>query len=215
MVERRDDEATHTTGGYRFDRLPSGRSRFVSAHFSDLDDAMAAARSLEERGYERERVAVFMSADRRRHYLETRPEFADFDGDEVVVEEIGVEKGNRTLEGAGAGGAIGGSLGAVGAAVLAAGTSVVVPPLGIVVAGPLAAALAGAGAGGAAGGLVGALAGSGMSEYRARRFKKLVEEGHLIVGVEASTEAERTDLEEQLQEHGGTIVEEQREESRA
>lgn len=211
MDQRRENHDLDTRGDYRFDRLPSGRSRFVSAHFSDLDDAVAAARALEKRGYDRERIVVFMSAEQRRHYLTTRPEFDDIESDEVVVEEVGVEKGDRTLEGAGAGGAIGGSLGAIGAAILAVGTTVVVPPLGIVVAGPVAAALAGAGAGGAAGGLVGALAGAGMSEYRARRFKKLVEEGHLIVGAEASTDAERTDLEEQLREHGGTIVEEKEE----
>ena len=42
------------------------------------------------------------------------------------------------------------------AAVAAAGTSLAIPGLGVVIAGPLAAALAGAGAGAATGGLLGA-----------------------------------------------------------
>lgn len=208
MAARRDKTAEPAVG-YNFDRLPSGRSRFVSAYFTKLDDAVAAARDLEDRGYDRDRIGVFMSTERRRHYLETRPEFDEDGRARVVAEDVELEKSSRTLEGAGAGGAIGGSLGAVGAALAAAGTSLVIPPLGIAVAGPLAAALAGGGAGAAAGGLVGALAGAGMSEYRATRFKELIADGKLIVGAEASTEAERTDLEEQLREHGGTVVEEE------
>ncbi len=63
------------------------------------------------------------------------------------------ELGNKAAEGAGVGGAIGGTVGAIAAAIAAIGTSLVLPGLGLVIAGPIAAALAGAGAGaGAAGG---------------------------------------------------------------
>lgn len=191
---------------YRLERFESGRSRFVSAHFSDFDDAIEAARSLEERGYDREQISVFMSTDMRRHYIETRPEFAAGEEGDAVVESVELTEETKTMEGAGIGGTIGGSVGAVTAAVAAVGTTAVVPPLGIAVAGPLAAGLAGTGAGAAAGGLAGALVGAGMSEYRARRFQELLEDGRLIVGVEASTEAERTDVAEQLRRHGGALV---------
>lgn len=201
--------STHAdpVAGYEFDRFASGRPRFVSAHFTDFDDAVKAARALEDRGYERDRITVFMSTETRRRYVETRPEFTEKDGN-VVVESVEVEKKRKTMEGAGTGGAIGGGLGAVGAAIAAAGSTLVIPPLGIAVAGPVAAALAGTGAGAAAGGVVGALVGAGMSEYRANRFKELLKEGHLIVGAEASTEAERTDLEEQLERFGGALIRE-------
>ena len=58
-----------------------------------------------------------------------------------------------------------------GAAIAAIGTSLVIPGLGLVVAGPLAAALAGAGAGGTAGGLIGALVGHGMPEDRTKKYE--------------------------------------------
>lgn len=199
-VEREPEE-------YRFERLPSGRSRFVAAHFSKLEKAVAAARAIEERGYPRDRISVFMSSETQRHYLETRPEFADVDDRSVVVDQTELEKERKTLEGAGAGGAIGAGLGAIGGAIAAAGT-IVIPGLGLAVAGPVAAALAGAGAGAATGGLIGALVGAGMSEYQAKRFKELLKDGRLIVGAEASTEAERSDLEEQLTNHDGTLVRE-------
>jgi hypothetical protein len=188
--------------------FPSGRPRFVSAVFPDLEKAVKATRSLEARGYLRDQVSVFMSTETRREYLDTHPELRDAESNAVVVDRVELEKERRTLEGAGAGGAIGGALGAVGAAVAAIGTTLAIPPLGIVVAGPLAAALAGAGAGAATGGLVGALVGTGMSEYRARRFEELLEEGEIIVGVMARTEAERTDIEEKLSSLGGTPIRE-------
>jgi hypothetical protein len=116
------------------------------------------------------------------------------------------EKHRKTLEGAGAGGTIGGTLGAVGGAIAAVGTTFVVPPLGLAVAGPLAAMLVGAGAGAATGGLVGAFVGAGMTEYRAHQFKELIKAGRIIVGVTAETDAERTRIVELLRSQGGDLV---------
>ena len=67
------------------------------------------------------------------------------------------ELGNKA--GAGIGGAIGSTVGAIIAAVAAVGTSLALPGLGLVIAGPLAAAIAGAGAGAAGDGLIGARVG--------------------------------------------------------
>lgn len=209
MDEPRGDTGIDRRVGYRVESFPSGRSRLVAAHFNDLDDAVEATRFLEERGYARDSIAVFMSTERHRQLVRTRPEFESDGEGAAVVENVELKKESKTMEGAGTGGAIGGGLGAVGAAVAAVGTTLVVPPLGITVAGPLAAGLAGGGAGAAAGGLVGALAGAGMSEYRAKRFHDLLNAGHLIVGVEAETEAERSDLEERLEDLGGTVVREE------
>jgi hypothetical protein len=189
----------------RFDTFPDGRSRFVFASFKDLEDAMDAVRDLESRGYDREQLSVFMSTETRGRYLESHPEIVDQDG-HVLVHEVELERERKTLEGAGAGGAIGGVIGAAAAAIAAIGTAIIIPPLGIAVAGPVAAALAGAGAGAAAGGLVGALVGSGMSQYRARQFERLVKDGRTIVGGRARTEAERTDLEDKLRRAGGNLV---------
>lgn len=78
------------------------------------------------------------------------------------------ELGNKAAEGAG----IGGTVGAIAAAVAAIGTTLLLPGLGLVIAGPLAAAVAGAGAGAAAGGLVGALVGCNMPDTRIKEYEK-------------------------------------------
>lgn len=195
--------------GFRFGTLEEGGPRFVAASFKDVDDAVDAARMLEKRGYDAEQISVFMSAQTRHGYLERNPEIGKDGKNAVIVDHVELEKESKALEGAGAGGFIGGALGAVGAALTAIGTSLIIPGLGIVVAGPVVAAFAGAGAGAAAGGLVGALVGSGMSEYRARRFEELVREGHVIVGATARTEAERNDLIDKLKDAGGKPVQDQ------
>jgi hypothetical protein len=56
--------------------------------------------------------------------------------------------GWKAAEGLGVGGAVGRGVGAALAAIFAVGSTIVVPGLGLVVAGPIAAALAGAAAGG-------------------------------------------------------------------
>ena len=93
------------------------------------------------------------------------------------------ELGNKAAEGAGVGGAIGGTLGAIAAAVAAVGTTILIPGLGLVVAGPLAAAIAGAGAGAATGGLIGALVGWNMPEERVKRYEEGLKNGGILMGV--------------------------------
>ena len=188
---------------FGFGSFPSGDPSFVAAAFSDVDSAIDAAHTLEERGYDRDQISVFMSAETRHGFLEAA---ARVRGEAVVVDHVELEKENKALEGAGAGGAIGGALGAVGAAIAAAGSSLLIPALGLAIAGPVVAAFAGAGAGAAAGGVVGALVGAGMSEYRARRFEEAVKKGHVIVGATARTVAERTDLADRLHSAGGKVI---------
>jgi uncharacterized membrane protein len=67
------------------------------------------------------------------------------------------------------------------------GTNVVLPGVGLVVWGPIAAALAGAGAGGLTGGLVGALIGWGIPEDRAKMYESGIREGGTVVGVRPRT----------------------------
>lgn len=190
----------------RFERFPSGLSRFVSASFKNLDHALDASKDLEEHGFPRDRISLFMSTETREQYIETHPRYGEVEDKAITVEEVDLEKRKRVPEGTGVGGVIGGAVGAAGAAIAAVGTTILVPPLGIAIAGPLAAALAGLGAGATAGGLVGALVGAGMSEYRAAEFAKLVKEGRIVLGVLADTEPERQSIIELLQKHGGNTV---------
>jgi hypothetical protein len=93
------------------------------------------------------------------------------------------ELGTKALEGTGVGSMIGASLGAIIGGIAAIGTNVVLPGLGLVVAGPIAAALAGAGAGGLTGGLAGALIGWGIPEERAKLYEEGIRGGGTVLGV--------------------------------
>jgi hypothetical protein len=106
----------------------------------------------------------------------TRPGGNYFPDEEVKV-------GTKAAEGAGKGSAIGGTVGAIAGAIAAVGTSLIIPGLGIVIAGPIAAGLAGAGAGGITGGLLGALIGSGIPEARAKLYESGIKQGRIVMGV--------------------------------
>jgi hypothetical protein len=136
--------------------------------FSDKDSSEKAYKSLRERGYNDDEINVIMSDETRTNYY----------GDDADS-----DLGNKAAEGTGVGSAIGGTLGAIIGGVAAIGTNLVLPGLGLVVWGPIAAALAGAGAGGLTGGLVGALIGWGIPEDRAKLYESGIKEGGTVVGV--------------------------------
>jgi len=137
--------------------------------FPDRDSAERGYNVLTERGYSTTDVNLAMSDDtRKKHFAAAGTE---------------TELGNKAAEGAGVGGAIGGTIGAIAAAVAAVGTSLVIPGLGLVVAGPLAAAIAGAGAGAATGGIVGALIGWSIPEERVKKYEEGIKKGGILMGV--------------------------------
>ncbi len=144
-------------------------NRVLTGMFKDRESAEKAYSSAIDRGYSKDDVNVMMSDKTRDSW---------FSGDNADS-----ELGSKALEGAGTGSAIGGTLGAIIAGIAAIGTSVLLPGLGLVVAGPLLAALAGAGAGGLTGGLVGALIGSGIPEEHAKAYEEGINNGGMVVGV--------------------------------
>jgi hypothetical protein len=141
----------------------------VTGLFKDRDSAERAYRSVSERGYDTSDINLAMSDETRKRY------FAD--------SSATTELGNKAAEGAGVGGAIGGTVGAIAAAIAAVGTSLAIPGLGLVIAGPAAAALAGAGAGAAAGGIIGALVGWGIPEERVKHYESGIKDGGILMGV--------------------------------
>jgi hypothetical protein len=116
------------------------------------------------------------------------------------------ELGSKALEGGAVGAAVGGTAGAVLGALAAAGTNLVLPGLGLVIAGPLAAGLAGLGAGGAAGGLVGALVGSGIPEERAKVYEADVKGGGIVMGVRPRSDEDAAYLEREWRNYRGDNV---------
>ncbi|MBC7941726.1 MAG: hypothetical protein H7Z19_18560, partial [Chitinophagaceae bacterium] len=89
------------------------------------------------------------------------------------------------------------------AAVAAVGTSIALPGLGLVIAGPIAAALAGAGAGGAAGTLVGALIGWSIPEERVKEYESGIREGGILMGVRPRNAEDADHLERGWREANG------------
>jgi hypothetical protein len=152
-------------------------THWVTGIFFDLSKSESAVAALEARGVTRTAISVLMTdATRKQHF---RDASADTSAD-----------AERAAEGAGVGGAVGGVLGATLGAIAAIGTAVAFPGLGLVVAGPILAALAGGGAGAATGGFMGALLGLGLSEDRAAFYEKGIQEGGILVGVSARDEVE-------------------------
>ena len=148
-------------------------SRMMTGLFKDRESAEGAYRSLSSRGYGKDDVNLLMSDDTRKKY------FSDTDGD--------TELGTKAWEDAGKGAAIGGGVGATLAAIAAIGTTLALPGLGLLIAGPLAAALAGGGAGALTGGLIGALVGHGIPEEHAKVYEKGIKDGGIVMGVNPRT----------------------------
>ena len=166
--------------------------RMLTGLFRDRESAESAYNSLSERGYSKDDVNLLMSDETRNSW------FGEGSGDS--------ELGNKALEGAGAGSAIGGTVGAALAAIAAIGTNVVLPGLGLVVAGPLAAALVGAGAGGLTGGLIGALVGSGIPEDRAREYEEGIRKGGVVMGVTPRSDEDRSHFENSWRNNRGESI---------
>ncbi|MDO8365412.1 MAG: hypothetical protein Q7T20_01360 [Saprospiraceae bacterium] len=141
----------------------------LTGMFRDREGTENAYNTLHERGYTKDDINLVMSDETRKRH---------FSGD--VAE---TELGNKVAEGAGKGSAIGGTVGAIAGIIAAVGTSIVIPGLGLIVAGPIAAGLAGAGAGGITGGIIGALVGSGLPEDRAKVYESGVKSGNIVMGV--------------------------------
>lgn len=165
-------------------------SRMVTGLFRDRDSAERAYNSLADRGYSKDDVTLMMSDDTRKAH------FADTD----------TELGSKAAEGAGIGAGIGGTIGAVLAGIAAVGTTLVLPGIGLVVAGPIAAALAGAGAGGVAGGLVGALIGAGIPEERVVHYEEGIKNGGILMGVTPRSDDDAAYVERSWTESSGEHI---------
>jgi hypothetical protein len=162
-------------------------AKLVTGLFKTRAAAEAAVDAIIKRGYTRDDISVLMS-------------------DATKSKEFAIESGTRAAQGAVVGGTVGGVTVAALAAITAVGTSLVLPGIGLVIAGPIAAALAGLGAGGATGGLIGALVGAGIPEHRAKVYDAGLRSGGILIGVEAKTDEDANKLEQLLADLGAEHV---------
>jgi len=147
----------------------------ITGLFKDQDSAEEAYKKATAMGYGHNDINVVMSEETRVKYY----------GQDATLE---TEVGNKAAEGAAIGGAVGSVVGATLAAIAAVGTTLLLPGLGLVIAGPLAAGIAGAGAGGVTAGLVGALIGWGIPEDRLKEYEQDISNGGILIGVNARSE---------------------------
>ncbi len=140
----------------------------LTAIFRDRASTEQAFDWLQDKGYGQSEISVLMSDQTRAGYHDHGTEGQ-------------IKRGTHAMEGVAAGGALGTAVGAtVGAMLLGA---MAFPALGLVVAGPIIAALAGGGAGAVAGGAIGGLVGLGIPESNAKAYEEALKNGGVVFGV--------------------------------
>jgi len=165
----------------------------VTGLFGDGESAERAYQACDEHGYDIGAVNVVMSEDTRRRF------FSD-------DSEITTQLARRKAEGGELGGPTGGRIGILVTIFAAVGAAVALPALGFVVAGPIAVALAGAGTAGLAAGLIGALGDWGIPEERVRRYEAGIHDGGILMMVEARSDEDVRQIEQQWKAIGGRDV---------
>ena len=164
----------------------------LTGMFRDRRSTENAYDSVQDKGYTEDEVNLIMSKETHEKY---------FSEDKKET-----ELGNKAAAGSGTGSAIGGTIGAITGVVAGIGTSIVIPGLGLVVAGPIAAGLAGAGAGGIAGGIIGALVGWGIPKERAKIYESGIKNGHIVMGVTPKNDADAKYFEENWHKNNGREI---------
>jgi hypothetical protein len=140
-------------------------SKTLIATYETPPAAARAVNRLYEEGFTDEQISMLVS-------------------DATKEKHLALEVGTKAPEGAAGGAALGGALGAI-AAGLTVVAGIVIPGLGLLVAGPLVAALAGLGVGGVAGGLIGGLVGLGFSETEAKVVEEAIRKGNVALAITA------------------------------
>jgi hypothetical protein len=169
----------------------AANQRELTALFKDRTDADSAYEWLLKNGYNNKDIHLLMSEETRQRYDYQEPAAAET-----------TEK--DALGGMETGAVFGGGLGATLGVLAAIGAMVIIPGLGLAVAGPLAASLAGAG--GLIGGSLGALYGSGVPEEKAQEIERRIKEGSILISVAPRNQESAAQIESGLQEHGGEIL---------
>ena len=159
------------------------KERMLVGLFNNRETAEKAYEDLKDIGYTSDEINVVMASNTRDKYFAEERE-----------KDSESEVGNKAWEGAGTGSAIGGTIGGIAGVIAALGTNLLIPGLGLVVLGPLAAGLAGAGAGGLTGGIIGALIGSGIPEDKARIFDEGLKNGKILISVKLHNDDDSVDL---------------------
>ena len=173
------------------------RSTVLTALFRSTDDADRAYRATTNLGYRAEDINVLMSdATRQRYLSNTRSGSALSEKAAEPVPEASTRAGVL-------GGPVGGTMGTVAPAMAAIGAALLLPGLGMAVAGPIAIALTAAGTAGVATGLIGAFTNWGIPSSQAERYERALRNGGIVLGVETKSPTDHANLARVWKENGG------------
>jgi hypothetical protein len=161
----------------------------VIALFQNRHDAECAFDAALAQGIEASRINLVMSDETRtRDFPADRPARTEL-ADKAAQGAPG-ESGSGVL-----GGPVGGTVGTIAPVVAAVGVATLLPGLGLVLAGPIAAAVTAAGAVAVAGGLIGAAANWGIPKNRIEELEASIRDGGIVLGVAPRTAEEANAIE--------------------
>lgn len=172
----------------------------VTGLFKNRDDAERAYRSVIERGYEQADINLIMSDETRDRCFP-----GDLQTDTDLAAKV-AEGADKAAGGSELGGPVGGMVGTIAPVVAAVGVLMLLPGLGIVIAGPVAAAVAAAGAVGLAAGLIGALSDWGIPKESIEQYEAGLRDGGILMGVKPRSEDDARHFEREWQACGGEHV---------
>jgi hypothetical protein len=172
----------------------------LTALFRDTRQAEAAYRAALDLGHDAADINVLMSEQTRDRYL------ADTRSTTALGEKAREPAPEASKRAEILGGPVGGTVGTVAPAIAAVGAALLVPGLGLAVAGPIAIALTAAGTAGIATGVIGAFTNWGIPSDRAEHYERGLRNGGIVLGVEPKSSQERAALVQQWQANGGELI---------
>jgi hypothetical protein len=175
-------------------------AQMLTAMFSDFRRAEQAYKATIDLGYKASDINVLMSDETRRQYLASTSAATPL-AKKAAEPAPEASKSADTL-----GGPAGGTMGTVAPAIAAVGAALLIPGLGLAVAGPIAVALTAAGTVGIATGLIGALTNWGIPKNRAEQYESGVRRGAIVIGVSTRSSDDARVLAQRWRAAGGDMV---------
>jgi hypothetical protein len=173
----------------------------VTGLFTSKENAERGYRSATRLGYETSDIDVLMSEETRNRYFSPGHDTkTDLSSDSIKDTAEDGKSADKL------GGPAGGTIGTIAPAVAGVGTLLLVPVLGVLAAGPMAAALTAAGAVGLAGALIGALTKWGIPERRVEEYEQGIRAGGILMGVRPRSDEDASNLVREWQASGGELV---------
>jgi hypothetical protein len=172
----------------------------VTGLFRSRAEAECAFGAASELGYSQADVNLVMTDESRKRWFPANRSVDTELGDKVSGDAGQAAQGGRL------GGPVGGTVGTLAPVVAAISVLTVLPGLGLVAAGPLAAAAAAAAAVAVAGGLMGALTDWGIPKERIEQYEAGIRDGGILMGLKPRSEDDAQHLVRKWQACGAVHV---------